>query len=84
MLRRTLDSHDPDEVVAALAGLAASRDPATCADITPKLTATNAEVRWMAVEAAGRLGCLSRDVLERIARTDPDADVRALATKRLQ
>ena len=83
VLRRTLDSRDPDEVVAALAGLAASLDPATCADITPRLTATNAEVRWMAVEAAGRIGCLSRDVLERIARTDPDADVRALAQKKM-
>jgi len=83
-LRGALDAPDSSTVVAALSGLAASGDAAACADITPKLTATHAEVRWMAVEAAARLGCLSRDFLEDIARTDPDADVRALAVRRLR
>jgi len=83
-LRRALDAPDPGTVVAALSGLAASGDPATCADITRRLTAAHAEVRWMAVEAAGRVGCLSREFLEDIARTDADPDVRALAARRLR
>jgi hypothetical protein len=83
-LRRKLDSAVPAEVVAALSGLAASGDPARCADITPRLQAANAEVRWMALDAASRLACLDRAALENIARSDSDATVRALAAERLR
>ena len=83
-LRSALDSPNPAEVVAALAGLGASGDPTVCADITPRLHAANAEVRWMAVEAGSRLKCLDRATLEGIVRSDPDASVRALAAERLR
>jgi hypothetical protein len=81
-LRHALGSTDSAEVVAALAGLGASGDPAACADIVPRLEAVDAEVRWMAVEAGSRLGCLDGAVLQAIARDDPDAAVRALAAEK--
>jgi HEAT repeat protein len=83
VLRQSMESVDPKVVVSALGGLAASGDPSACADITPKLKADDPEVRWMAVEAGCRLGCLGRARLDDIARHDPDADVRALAVRRL-
>ena len=84
VLRGALESKSPGEVAAALAGLGASGDPAVCADITPRLQDGNAEVRWMAVDAGSRLGCLNRPQLEAIAREDSDATVRALAAERLR
>jgi HEAT repeat protein len=83
VLRTALESSDSREVVAALGGLGSSGDPSACGGITPRLKSAHAEVRWMAVEAGCRLGCHSRAVLEDIAQNDPDADVRALAVRRL-
>lgn len=84
VLFAALLSADPREVIAGLAGLGASGDRAACAEITPRVTAADAEVRWMAVEAGARLGCLDRAALERIAREDANADVRTLAGRHLQ
>jgi hypothetical protein len=83
-LRRALDSPDPGEVVAALSGLGASGDTAVCLDITARLGAEDAEVRWMAVEIGTRLACLDRATLEAISGSDPDVTVRALAAEKLQ
>ncbi|NIE61731.1 MULTISPECIES: HEAT repeat domain-containing protein [unclassified Burkholderia] len=83
-LRRALDSADPDEVGAALSGLGASGDTAACSDITPRLRAENAEVRWMAIEVGARLACLDRATLGAIADSDPDPSVRALAAEKLR
>jgi hypothetical protein len=83
-LRRALDSPDPGEVVAALSGLGASGDTAVCLDITARLEAEDAEVRWMAVEIGARLACLDRATLEAISGSDPDVTVRALAAEKLQ
>lgn len=83
-LRAALDGANPGEVVAALAGLGASGDPAVCTDVAPRLQATNAEVRWMAVDVGARLACLDCATLERIARNDPDASVRLLASEHLK
>jgi hypothetical protein len=40
-------------------------------------------VRYHVVQAAGKLGCLARETLERLARANPDVDVRGLATNLL-
>jgi hypothetical protein len=78
-LRATLDSPHHAEVVAALTGLGASGDSAVCADVTPRVEADDAEIRWAAVDAAIKAGCLDAAALERLAREDPDPDVRARA-----
>ena len=83
-LRRALDSTDPGEVVAALSGLGASGDKAVCIDVSARLGAENAEVRWMAVEIGARLACLDRATLQAISSSDPDAAVRALAAEKLR
>ena len=78
-LRETLTSSQPPDVVGALAGLGASGDRTACGDVMPQLQSDNAEIRWTAVDAAMRLGCLDAATLDRIARDDPDPDVRARA-----
>jgi hypothetical protein len=83
-LRGALDSADPGEVTAALSGLGASGDAGACRDITAKLHAADADVRWMAVEVGARLACLDRATLVGIARDDLDPNVRALATEKLR
>ena len=41
-------------------------------------------MRYHVVQAAGKLGCLTRETLELLERSDADADVRGLATKLLE
>jgi len=81
-LREALTSPQPADVVGALAGLGASGDRTVCGDITPQLQSANAEIRWTAVDAAMKIGCLEAAALDRIARDDPDPDVRARAGQR--
>ena len=83
-LRDALASTDPGDVTAALSGLGASGDGSACADVLPRLSSDNAEVRWMAVEIGSRLACLDRATLEAISVDDPDAAVRALAAGKLR
>ncbi len=59
--------------------LAMRADPAACPDLKAAVAHPDATLRYHAVQAAGALGCLSREELERIAKTDADSDVRELA-----
>jgi hypothetical protein len=79
-LMATLDG-DRGAVVAGLAGLGVSGDPSACAAVRSKLGAVEGEVRWAAVDAGKRLGCVTPAELKRIALEDADPDVRKLASE---
>jgi HEAT repeat protein len=72
--------HDnPDIASAAVDGLGKRGDRGQCAAIVAATTHDSAEVRYMAVEAGAALGCLDNAALARLAKSDPDAEVRARA-----
>lgn len=84
-LRRALASPKVEAAIGAADALATRRTPAEdCAALVAKRTATDARLRYHVVQAAAAMGCLDRAQLEDIARADPDADIRGLATARLQ
>jgi HEAT repeat protein len=68
-------------VVAAADGLAARGDKAACTDLAAAMEHIDPRARYHAVQAAGRLGCLSRQQLEAIARDDRSEDIRVLAAE---
>jgi HEAT repeat protein len=68
-------------VVAAAAGLMTRGDTAACPALREVVGHADPVVRYHAVQAAGRLGCLDRDTLAALARRDRDQDVRELARR---
>jgi HEAT repeats len=82
-LRRSLASREPAVAVIAADGIGTRGDSSNCAALTTLIDAPDARVRYHVVQAAGKLGCLAREALELLTRSDPDADVRDLATKLL-
>jgi hypothetical protein len=70
---------NPDIASAAVDGLGKRGDRGQCAAIVAATTHASAEVRYMAVEAGAALGCLDAAALARLAKSDPDADVRTRA-----
>jgi len=76
--------HDRDETKAAAAeGLLTRGDKAACQALRALLNHPSYEVRYHVVNAAGKLGCLARDELARIAGTDGESDIRDLASSLL-
>lgn len=73
--------HDRDETkVAAADGLLTRGDKAACQALRDLLSHTGYEVRYHVVNAAGKLGCLAREELARIAANDSERDIRKLAS----
>jgi hypothetical protein len=70
---------NPDIASAAVDGLGKRGDRGQCAAIVAATRHDSAEVRYVAVEAGAALGCLDAAALARLAKSDPDADVRARA-----
>jgi hypothetical protein len=68
--------------MAAVDGLGASRDPSVASLLRAELGSDDAELRWLTVNALVALCALSDDELARLASTDPDENVRALADKK--
>jgi hypothetical protein len=81
-LTRALRSNDRDLRMAAVDGLGASRDPSVASLLRAELGSDDAELRWLTVNALVALCALSDDELARLASTDPDENVRALADKK--
>jgi HEAT repeat protein len=75
----------PDATVAMIAadGLGTRGDRGDCAVLAERLGTTHAGVRYHVLQAAARLGCLPREVIGQLALTDPDAQVRGLASQLL-
>jgi hypothetical protein len=82
-LRQALESPNPGVVVIAADALGTRGDLNDCAALAKILNAANPRVRYHAVQASAKLACLKRDVLEGMARSDVDADVRSLAAQLL-
>ena len=82
-LRRGLRHRDATAVVAAADGLGTRGDPTACPELVEALRHADARVRYHALQAAGRLQCVARAAFSALAKEDPDADVRELATKLL-
>lgn len=81
-LRRAIATRGAAAVVAADA-LATRGDRGDCAALVAAAGASDARLRYHAVQAAGTLGCLGREALQSFERSDSDADIRGLATKLL-
>jgi HEAT repeat protein len=72
--------HDRDETkVSAADGLLTRGDNKACQALRKLLNDPGYEVRYHAINAAGKLGCLSQEDLGEIARDDGEADIRKLA-----
>ncbi len=78
-LRRALQAPAPAVSIAAADALGARGDPCDCDALQAQLRAEDSIVRYHVVQAAGQLGCVPVEWLARLARADPDADIRALA-----
>jgi HEAT repeat protein len=72
---------DPDPAVATIAAdaLGARGDPCDCAPLVQRLDTAHAGLRYHLLQAAGHLGGVPPAVLDELARSDPDAEIRALA-----
>lgn len=68
-----------ETVVAAIDGLLDRGDRSTCVALRTLLARPEYEVRYHAVQAAGRLGCLGAAELSAIAANDSEEDIRNLA-----
>jgi len=82
-LRRSLLRHDPVLAIIAADALATRGDRTDCAALTALIDVPDSRLRYHVVQAAGKLGCLTREALQALARGDADADVRGLAAKLL-
>ena len=82
-LRRALGHADPKVATIAADALGTRGDRGDCAALVVHVQNPDARLRYHVVQAAGHLGCLARADLESLARSDADADVRALATRLL-
>jgi hypothetical protein len=78
-LLRGLGAPRPETVTAAVDGLMVRGDPSVCPVVKSVAGHRDPIVRYHAVRAAGALGCLSREEIEDLEKTDPDLDIRNLA-----
>lgn len=83
-LRRALTNKEPAVGVVAADALATRSDHGDCAALVAAAGAPDARLRYHAVQAAWKVGCLGREALEALVRLDGDADVRGLAAKLLE
>jgi HEAT repeat protein len=81
-LHDALASTSVDTLVGALAGFKVRADATACASARPLLAHADPEVRYGAVDTLSELHCLDAAELDRLARDDPDANVRELAKSR--
>jgi len=81
VLIAALAAQEADVVIAALDGLRIRGDHSVCASLAPLATHADAEVRYVWVRAGAALGCLDAAALRALATSDPDPDVRHLATE---
>lgn len=81
VLSAAVRASDVRVVIAALDGVRVRRDPSLCEHVLPNLESSEPRVRYAAVHAAGTLGCADRTRLKRLAKIDPDPDVRSLAAR---
>jgi HEAT repeat protein len=80
-LVRALALPEPAAAIAAADALLDRRDTRAGGALAPRLRASDANVRYHAVQAAAGLGCLEAGELRALATGDPDADIRALASR---
>ena len=79
VLLRALSSSGTERVVAALEGLEIRGDAGLCPQVKAPLSHSDSQVRWMALHAAGELGCLSDAELARWAEDDAHPRMKRLA-----
>jgi HEAT repeat protein len=82
-LRQALTHPDATVAMVAADGLGTRGDRGDCAALSERLGAAHAGLRYHVLHAAARLGCLRREAIGQLARTDPDAQVRGLASQLL-
>jgi HEAT repeats len=80
-LVRSLAHQATAVAVIAADALGTRGDRSMCPALLERIHATDPQVRYHVLQAAGHLGCLPRQRLEALARSDTDADVRDLATR---
>jgi hypothetical protein len=81
VLVAALTATEPDVVSAALDGLRIRGDRSVCGSLAPLATHADAEVRYVWVRPGAALGCLDPAAPRNLAMSDPDPDVRKLATE---
>jgi hypothetical protein len=81
VLVAALAVQEADVVIAALDGLRIRGDRSVCASLASLVTHADAEIRYVWVRAGVELGCLDAAALRALATSDPDPDVRKLATE---
>jgi hypothetical protein len=82
-LRQALAEPDAAVAMNAADGLGTRGDRGDCAALAERFGATDAGVRFHVLQAAVRIGCLSREAICDLARADPDPEVRRLASRLL-
>lgn len=83
VLRRSLGNSDRAIAIIAADALGVRGHVDDCPALVRLLSAPDAGVRYHVVQASGKLGCLTREALDSLARTDLDSDIRELATRLL-
>jgi len=79
ILKQVVQSPGPGAVIAAADALAILGNKETCLSLLAALTHTDHRARYHVVQAAGQIGCLTKDQLILISTNDPDENIRALA-----
>lgn len=79
-LLRGLEDSREETKVGAIDGLMTRGDASVCRRLQRLLDHPGYEVRYHAVKAAARLGCLTADELKQIAEKDNEQDIRDLAS----
>jgi HEAT repeat protein len=82
-LRKGLRSTSPLVINAAADGWMLKDSKAPCLDLTALVTHPDPNVRYHAIRAAAKLGCLGANDFKRLESEDTDPDVRALARQLL-
>lgn len=80
-LVRGLTAEREETKVAAVDGLLTHGEKVDCEPLRKVLNDPGYEVRYHAINAAGKLGCLTKQELSQIAENDGERDIRDLATR---
>jgi hypothetical protein len=84
VLLKALDSQDTRIVFGATLGLIEHKDKAACEPLRKELTRGDDSQQYYVIQAAGELGCLSKEELTTLSQKDQSNDIRGKAKELLQ
>jgi hypothetical protein len=76
LLLQGLSSQEKHTLFGATLGLMERKDKAACAPLRNEMTREDDSQRYYVIQAAGELGCLTRDELKVISKKDTSSDIR--------